>query len=542
VSRPILRRHRHRLFDDGDGHAGIKRSSLTGKEEDGYRIRSFATGSVAVQLAAIAIFYALIFGVGMWAARRDTGAASDLILGGRRLPTWVGFCTMTATWVGGGYILGTSEAVYDDTRGLLWAQAPWGYAGSLILGGLLFARPMYRRGFTTMLDPFEQRYGKHLAALLFIPALIGEVFWSAAILTALGTTFGLILDYDVGTSIVVSAAIAIGYTMVGGLRAVAYTDVVELACIALGLGVALPFALERSGGLSATLDAYAARFGDHAALFPPLAAFGGSVAPAEMVWLWFDGALLLILGGIPWQVYFQRVLACRSEDAAARMSLGAGVGCAVMAIPPVLIGMAAATADWPAIGLPRPVNAAAVLPEVLRDLTPQWVAVVGLAAVAAAVMSSVDSSVLSASSLFVCNVYRPLLRSRAGAAEIGRITRVSSAVIGALATLLALRVQSVYGLWYLCADLVYVVLFPQLVMVLWSSRANHRGAAAGMVVALLLRLGGGEPLLGIPAFLPYPMPAEDGSTLFPFRTFAMVASLVTIHVVSRWRPNGKAET
>jgi len=55
-----------------------------------------------------------------------------------------------------------------------------------VVGGLLFARKMREAGYVTMLDPFEQRYGRVMAALLYIPALLGEVFWSAAILSALG--------------------------------------------------------------------------------------------------------------------------------------------------------------------------------------------------------------------------------------------------------------------------------------------------------------------------------------------------------------------
>lgn len=55
-----------------------------------------------------------------------------------------------------------------------------------VLGGLFFAKPMRSRGYVTMLDPFQQLYGKRMGGLLFIPALMGEIFWSAAILSALG--------------------------------------------------------------------------------------------------------------------------------------------------------------------------------------------------------------------------------------------------------------------------------------------------------------------------------------------------------------------
>lgn len=59
-------------------------------------------------------------------------------------------------------------------------------------GGLFFAKPMRMahggRGYVTMLDPFQEKYGSRVGGLLFLPALCGEIFWSAAILSALGTT------------------------------------------------------------------------------------------------------------------------------------------------------------------------------------------------------------------------------------------------------------------------------------------------------------------------------------------------------------------
>lgn len=54
------------------------------------------------------------------------------------------------------------------------------------LGGYFFANKMRSQGYVTMLDPFSQKYGERMGGLLYIPALLGEVFWSAAILAALG--------------------------------------------------------------------------------------------------------------------------------------------------------------------------------------------------------------------------------------------------------------------------------------------------------------------------------------------------------------------
>ena len=86
-----------------------------------------------------------------------------------------------------------------------------------------------------MIDPFQERYGPRMGGLLYIPALLGEVFWSGAILSALGATVSVVIGLDRFTSVVVSACIAIFYTSMGGLYSVAYTDVIQLICIFVGL-------------------------------------------------------------------------------------------------------------------------------------------------------------------------------------------------------------------------------------------------------------------------------------------------------------------
>ena len=103
------------------------------------------------------------------------------------------------------------------------------------LGAAFFAKIMRKKEYVTMLDPFQENYGSRMGGLLFIPALLGEIFWSAAILAALGATVSVVIGLDRFTSVIVSACIAIFYTLIGGLYSVAYTDVVQLLCIFVGL-------------------------------------------------------------------------------------------------------------------------------------------------------------------------------------------------------------------------------------------------------------------------------------------------------------------
>ena len=475
---------------------------------------------------AMMLFYALVFFFGTYIAEKKRGD-KDLMLAGRGLPLGVAIFTMSATWVGGGYINGTAEYAYN--AGLVWVQAPWGYAMSLVIGGLFFARKMRRYKFKTMLDPLAQRFGKRMGAVLFIPALTGEIFWTAAILVALGTTFSTVLGIDTQTSIILSAVIAIAYTAIGGLWAVAMTDIIQMTLLLLGLALVVPFALAEVGGWDLAWSTYQEKNGAAASFFPSREALG------SYYWNWWDCALLLMLGGIPWQVYFQRVLASKDEKTAMWLSLIAGGVCIIAAVPAVMIGVIGANiTDWAAYGAATVnlENDALILPYVIRYLTPTAIATVGLGAVAATVMSSVDSSILSASSLATWNVYRPLVKPDISTDNLNKVLKACIWIIGIAATLIALNVTSVYALWFLCSDFVYCLLFPQLVTALFDKKANTLGSIAGFLIAVVLRFGGGEPTLGIPVFIDYPM-IEDGIVLFPFRTFAMVSSLLGIIIVSR---------
>lgn len=476
---------------------------------------------------AMIVFYGLIFFLGAYAATlQKNNDTTDILLAGRSIPLLIGVFTMSATWIGGGYINGSAEYTASPDYGLVWVQAPWGYALSLIIGGLFFARKMRRYQFNTMLDPLARRFGKRMAAVLFLPALSGEIFWTAAILTALGTTFGTILGLETQSAIIISALIAIAYTALGGLWAVALTDIAQLILLVVGLIIVVPFTLQYVGGLDHAWSLYTAQKGATASLLPSHEALG------NYYWIWWDSALLLIFGGIPWQVYFQRVLASKDEKTAVRLSIIAGLVCLVAATPAIIIGIVGAVADWEALGVPAPENAASVLPHVIRYLTHPVVATIGLAAVASAVMSSVDSSILSASSMASWNVYRPLVKPDISSKNLAKVIQRCIWIVGIAATLLALKIKSVYQLWFLCSDFVYCLLFPALVCALFDKKANIWGAVAGFSVAFILRFGGGDPTLGLPVRINYPWTVGE-EVLFPFRTLAMVSGLLTIIVVSR---------
>lgn len=481
-------------------------------------------------LIAIIVFYLIILGIGIWSGRKGWGSkgkkqkTEDVMLAGRSIGLLLGSITLTATWVGGGYINGTAEVVAKPGYGLVMAQAPICYTLSLIVGGIFYAYKMRAAGYVTMLDPLTERFGKRMGGLLFLPALLAELLWTAAVLAALGASLQVILNLDNIVSIIISAAIAVLYTVIGGLYSVAYTDIIQLIFIPLGLWLAFPFALM------------------HPAVGDPF----NSTTPD---WLgtynvpntgnYVDSIIVLICGGVPWQAYFQRVLGCKTPSGARYMSLIAGLGCFIMAVPAVLLGAVATVTDWENTAYNRTEleQYKLVLPVILQYLCPAAVSFVGLGAVSAAVMSSADSSLLSISSMFARNVYRNVFRPKASDKEIIWVMRFGIVLFGALAAICAIVIQSIYLLFYLCSDFVFVILFPQLTMVLYNKTVNTYGSACAFIVGLLFRLLGGDPIFGIPVIIRYPgyqhsEVIADQFQRFPYKTLSMVLSWITLMVVS----------
>jgi high affinity choline transporter 7 len=191
------------------------------------------------------------------------------------------------------------------------------------------------------------------------------------------------------------------------------------------------------------------------------------------------------------------------------------------------MGVAAFAYPWPADVIAQlQATPAETMPLLFARVVPRVIGLLGLAAIVGAVSSSFSSSILSAGSMLSWNCVKRLVWPSVSARQMKRVIRSSILLFGAVATALALKVQSVQALWFFTSDLVFVLLFPQLLFALFDTKVNRIGSMTAFAVSLVLRVGGGEPLLGLPAFISYP-------ETVPFRTLAAAAGLVLLPLVSR---------
>merc|ERR1719384_1148860 len=178
-----------------------------------------------------------------------------------------------------------------------------------------------------------------------------------------------------------------------------------------------------------------------------------------------------------------------------------------MTAPSVLFGAKAKATDWSKVGynpylsnvtgnrpgelcdpnnpdVCREDDTKLVLPLCLQYLTPPAVAFFGLGAVSAAVMSSTDSSMLSASTMMARNVYKVVFRPKATEKEVLIALWVFIVINCTCATALAIHYKSIYDLFVLCGDFVFVIVFPQLFLVLYYDKSNTYGSVCSFILWL----------------------------------------------------------
>src|SRR5688572_24969168 len=167
---------------------------------------------------------------------RHIASEEDYLLAGRSFGYGLATFSFFATWFGAETCIGSAAAIYE--KGLAGTSAdPFGYGACLLLMGLLFAIPLWRRGLTTLADLFRQRFSpgvERFAVLMMAPT---SVLWAAAQIRGFGQVIGASSELSVGIGITIAATVAITYTAFGGMRADVLTDLIQGILIIIGLVV-----------------------------------------------------------------------------------------------------------------------------------------------------------------------------------------------------------------------------------------------------------------------------------------------------------------
>ena len=198
-------------------------------------------------LTSIIIYLAITVGIGVYASRR-VKSEEDFILAGRHLPMFMATATVFATWFGSETILGASaEMVENGLLGVI--EDPFGAALCLILVGLFFAKPLYRRRYNTFADFYDQTFGRKAEFIASICLILSYFGWVAAQVVAMGLVLEQIAGVSLTTGIIIMTAIVVIYTYRGGMWAISITDSIQMVIIIIGLVVTVLITLSEAGGI-----------------------------------------------------------------------------------------------------------------------------------------------------------------------------------------------------------------------------------------------------------------------------------------------------
>ena len=363
--------------------------------------------------------------IGVVLSRRIKNEA-DYLLAGRSLGLGLATFSVFATWFGAETCVGAAGEIYKD--GLSGGAAdPFGYAACLLLMGLFFAVPLWRRGLTTLADLFRLRYSiavERLAVLMIVPT---SIMWAAAQIRAFGQVISAASSFEVETGILIATAVVIIYTVYGGLLADVTTDFVQGIALVIGLVLLLFAVVNASGGFVAA-----------ASTIQPnqLRIFGAPDAPLlETLERW----AIPITGSVIAQELVSRIIACRTPQVARRASLLGGSFYLAVGLIHAFIGLIGARL------LPGLTEPEQLLPRLAAAHMSTFMYVMFAGALISAILSTVDSALLAAGALVEHNLVVPLFPGLSDRAKV-RIARGGVLVSGILAYVLALHAEGIYAL------------------------------------------------------------------------------------------------
>ncbi|MCM2253618.1 MAG: sodium:solute symporter family protein [Ramlibacter sp.] len=427
-------------------------------------------------LITFVVLYLLVsIAIGLFAAKRVRNTA-DYAVAGRTLALPVVIATTFATWFGSETVLGVSARFVSGGLGAV-VEDPFGASMCLILVGLFFAYKLYQKNLITLGDYYRLRYGRTIEIVCSVMIIFSYLGWVAAQVTALGLVFSILSQgaISVPAGMVIGVSVVLVYTLFGGMWSVALTDFVQMIVIGLGLIAVAWFTADLAGGAGKVFD-YAAREGKFQ-FFPS----GGTKE-----WIFFfAAAITMMLGSIPQQDVFQRVMSSNSAQTAVRGPVIGGSLYFLFALIPMFVVTAAVLVMGPDAQALLKDDPQKVLPTLVMQHMPVLLQVAFFGALLSAIMSTASATLLAPSTAFVENILRNMRPGMSDKATL-RAMRLSVLVLAGIVLSYAIIMQgtSIYELVSGAYQVPLVGAFVPLVFGLYWKQATSQGALASVVLGL----------------------------------------------------------
>jgi SSS family transporter len=428
-------------------------------------------------LLTLVIAYLLVtIAIGLVAAKRVKNSA-DFAIAGRHLPLAMIITTTFATWFGSETVLGIpAKFVNSGLNGVV--EDPFGAGSCLILVGLFFAAKLYRMTLLTISDYFRERYGRSVEVICSVIIMVSYLGWVSAQVTALGLVFNVLSDGAISLPVgmVIGVVSILAYTLFGGMWSVAVTDFIQMIILVGGLAILAVFAGQQAGGADKVL---ALAVSQDMFKFWPEPNFRDIV-------FFLAAAITIMLGSIPQQDVFQRVMSANSEYAATRGPVIGGICYILFAFVPMFLVVSAMIIMPEQAAKLIAEDPQKVLPTLVMTQMPFVMQVLFFGALLSAIKSCASATLLAPSVTFTENIWRQFFPHQSDRQEL-RAMRVTVLVFSAfvLAYAIAMQGTSIYEMVSGAYQVTLVGAFVPLAFGLYWKKATTQGALFAIVLGLL---------------------------------------------------------
>lgn len=428
---------------------------------------------MSTTVIVLVVYLAILAALAIW-SRRETHTLAGYYLAGKKLPYWVVAFSTNATGESGWLLLGLSGMGY-----LVGMQAYWvvvGEISGIAAAWWIVARRLKKFGddvdAITVPDILAAKFAekaKLIRAIAVIIILVMVTTYVTAQMVATGKAFSSFLGMEYSTGVIVGSIFIIGYTFVGGYKAVSYTDVVQGVLMLVGLIAVPAAAIIASGGWGEVQSNLALQ---DPALVDMFAVSGGSTAVMIAI-------VSFIAIGLPFLGAPQLLIRFMSARDDSEIKKARIVSIAVL----LVFTAGAVTAGVAGRALfPGLEDHETIFPVLSNNLFPEIISGMLLVVVLSAIMSTVDSLLLLASSAVVRDTYQKIIGTSKNQETLSNYGKLVTVIVGVIAVILGMQeprliFQFVLASWSGLGS----TFGPVMVGVLYYKRLTWQGVVAGML-------------------------------------------------------------
>ncbi len=417
-------------------------------------------------------YFAVLLGIAIWVILKKQDNTEDYFLAGRNIGWFIIGTSIFASNIGSEHIVGLAGTAFESGMPMAHYEL---HAWIVLLLGWVFLPFYARSGVFTMPEFLEKRYNAQTRWFLSIISLIGYVLTKVSVTVyAGGMVISAVFGVEFWTGALVTVVITGLYTILGGMRAVVYTEALQAVVLILGSILVTFLGLAEVGGWSGLREAVGS---SHFDMWRPASdpdfpwtglVFGGTIVG---IWYWCTD-----------QYIVQRTLTARNLTQGRR---GAIFG-AYLKILPIFIFMVPGMVAYALVqkGQMELASSDQALPALMKHLLPAGVRGLVVGGLLAALMSSLASVFNSCSTLFTIDIYKKI-RPNTPEKQLVRIGQVATAVVVILGIAWIPVMQQISGVLYQYLQSVQSYIAPPITAVfllgICSKRINAKGAMATLV-------------------------------------------------------------